>query len=204
MILGVHFASRVLWFRGMYPSGFLQFRVAESPTQIPRNKEELEGRRCGVWAGARCHMSGGPGPLPAVFLASSTFLLWLLHFCQSPKVPEKSQPPLHGRQWSEGLPPSQTSPGGKGDKDANLWEGWESAPGNHCAEQETAAAGSGVEVPRALRHLPIFVLAFLQCRGRSCESSTLGEIPGPLVPVTLALLISQQSLVGFSFSLLCF
>lgn len=35
--------------------------------------------------GAICRAAWGP--FPAVFLASSSFLLWLLHFSQSPEVP---------------------------------------------------------------------------------------------------------------------
>lgn len=57
--------------------------------------------------GAICRAAWGPSP--AVFLASSSFLLWLLQFCRSREVPADFCLGLRGQR---GLPPSQSCPGG--------------------------------------------------------------------------------------------
>lgn len=100
-ILRLHFASRVLWFRGMCPPGFLQLRVAESPAQIPSNKEELEDGRCGIWAGARCHMSGGLGPLSCSFLGFVLLPVVAAAILSESRSPSRLLP---GPPWSTGAP----------------------------------------------------------------------------------------------------
>lgn len=55
---------------------------SRKPNSSSLQRAGPEDRGCGLWAGARRHMSGPPAPLPAAPLALSSFLLLLQHFCR--------------------------------------------------------------------------------------------------------------------------